>query len=313
MTGIHDIAGRREECSRTFFSSFFFPPRLPNLTGWVILSPSPSLLSFFCSFAQHIFVGHSLRNMPPPITVYTFRWGMFTKAFSHLPCLTSNKHLTYSPFPKSSLSLSLFFFFFFLSFLLLSSSFLSKHIFVGHSFDSKTCIHPLQYTFRWGMFTKAFSPSTLFDRLSDTHPFPSFLSLSVFFFFFFLFKHIFVGQLFRNMRPPFTIYLSLRNVHETFFPSYPIWPAEWYSPFPKSSLSLSLFFSPFSSFLSKHIFVGHLFRNMRPPFTIYLSLSFPLLCIIAVLQSITSLTTEATRQRLPKSYSFHLRLERATE
>ena len=39
--------------------------------------------------------------------------------------------------------------------------------------------------------------------------------------------------------------------------------------------------------------VGHLFRNMHPSITIYLSLSFTRLYIIIVLQGISYLTTEA--------------------
>ena len=54
----------------------------------------------------------------------------------------------------------------------------------------------------------------------------------------------------------------------------------------------------FLFFFAKHIFVGHLFRNVHPSITIYLSLSFTLLYIITVLQGISCLTTEAEQNQI---------------
>ena len=75
-----------------------------------------------------------------------------------------------------------------------------------------------------------------------------------------------------------------------------VWPPFWNSPSPSLCLNLQLFF--FLSFFFIFffiIFAGHLFRNMHRPITVYLSLSFTLLYIISVLQSVSCLTTEAER------------------
>ena len=63
----------------------------------------------------------------------------------------------------------------------------------------------------------------------------------------------------------------------------------------ESTFFFFFFFFFLFFFFAKHVFVGHLFRNVHPSITIYLSLSFTLLYIIRVLQGFSYLTHEAER------------------